>query len=93
VSTKTLKGTVENKIDATNTLFVSVKNGNFYTVTQINNIGENGGPTLTGATDFDVIKIGQSVQVAQVWHFKPEATQPPIIKTNSVKALQGISAL
>ena len=82
VSTKTLKGTVERK-DGT-TLYVSIKNGASYTVTQIDNVGVAGdNPTITGASLENTVP-GRSVQVTQLWRVVPPATQLIYRKTSKV---------
>ncbi len=67
VSIKNYVGIVENKNIAMNQLSVSIKPGTFYTTSQINNIGQAGGPTLTGAGSVEAIPLVSNVKLQQVW--------------------------
>jgi len=87
VTTKTFVGTVDNKNSATGQLSVTIKPGPLYVLTQVNKIGQSGGPSLNGAADVNSIALGSTVKLVQVWRPDPTTGKSMKFKDLSVTML------
>lgn len=92
VAIKNYVGIVENKNTTTNQISVSIKPGAFFTTTQVSNVGQSGGPTLTGAADVNAIPLASNVRLQQVWRPDPTTGVQSKFKDLSVTVLTPLPA-
>lgn len=67
----TLTGTLEKVFSSGYKIYVSFKKGNLYFLSEISNVGQTGGPRLTGIDNFNNLAVGSKIAVTQVWRTKP----------------------